>query len=111
MDDPASPAAGLAVLIGKLLTDPVWWFFLFWMPSYLHDIRHWSLMASATSLLIPYTAASVGSIFGGWFSSVLIKKGTSVTPARYLAMGICESACRCRSTPPGHSKAGWPSRC
>src|SRR5947207_3252056 len=51
-------------LIGKLPTDPVWWFFLFWMPSYLHDIRHWSLMASATSLLIPYTAASVGSIFG-----------------------------------------------
>jgi ACS family hexuronate transporter-like MFS transporter len=76
-------------LIGKLLTDPVWWFFLFWMPSYLHDIRHWSLMASATSLLIPYTAASVGSIFGGWFSSRLIKRGMSVAPARYIAMGIC----------------------
>ena len=76
-------------LIGKLLTDPVWWFFLFWMPSYLHDIRHWSLLSSATSLLIPYTAASVGSIGGGWISSALIKRGMSVAPARYIAMGIC----------------------
>ena len=46
-------------------------------------------MASATSLLIPYTAASVGSIGGGWVSSALIKRGMNVAPARYIAMGIC----------------------
>ncbi len=76
-------------LIGKFLTDAVWWFFLFWIPSYLTTERHWSLLASATSLLIPYTAASIGSIGGGWISSALIKRGMNVAPARYIAMGIC----------------------
>ncbi len=76
-------------LIGKFLTDPVWWFFLLWMPSYLTSARGMTLLNSATSLLIPYTAASVGSIFGGWVSSTLIKRGMRVAPARYIAMGIC----------------------
>ena len=76
-------------LIGKFLTDPVWWFFLFWMPSYLSDIRHMSLLSGAAALLIPYSAASVGSVLGGWISSALINRGMNVAPARYIAMGIC----------------------
>lgn len=76
-------------LIGKFLTDPVWWFFLFWIPSYLTQERHMSLLASATSLLIPYTAASVGSIGGGWISSALIRRGYNVALGRYVAMGVC----------------------
>jgi ACS family hexuronate transporter-like MFS transporter len=71
------------------VTDPVWWFFLFWMPSYLKDERHLSVLSSATALLIPYTAASIGSILGGFISSTLIKRGMRVAPARYIAMGIC----------------------
>ena len=93
-------------LIGKLLTDPVWWFFLFWMPSYLHDVRHWSLLSSATSLLIPYTAASVGSIGGGWISSALIKRGMNVAPARYIAMGIC-AACMPLSIYAAWAQQSW----
>lgn len=76
-------------LIGKFLTDPVWWFFLFWMPSYLSDVRHMSLLSGAAALLIPYSAASVGSIAGGWISSRLIDRGMNVAGARYIAMGIC----------------------
>jgi MFS transporter, ACS family, hexuronate transporter len=93
-------------LIGKFLTDPVWWFFLFWMPSYLTSERGWSLMKSATSLLIPYTAASVGSIFGGWVSSVLIKRGMNVAPARYIAMGIC-AACMPLSIYAAWAQQSW----
>src|SRR4051812_28468855 len=76
-------------LIGKFLTDPVWWFFLAWMPSYLKDERHMTVLSGAAALLIPYTAASFGSIFGGWVSGALIKRGMSVAPARYIAMGMC----------------------
>ncbi len=76
-------------LIGKLLTDSVWWFFLAWMPSYLKDERHMSILTGAAALLIPYTAASIGSIAGGWMSGALIKRGMNVAPARYVAMGLC----------------------
>lgn len=76
-------------LIGKFLTDPVWLFFLFWMPTYLSGERGMSTIGSATSLLIPYTAASIGSIGGGWISSALIRRGFGVAGARYVAMGIC----------------------
>ena len=75
-------------LIGKFLTDPVWWFFLAWTPSYLADVRHMTIAKGATSLLIPYTVASVGSIAGGWFSGSLIRRGFSVPAARYMAMGV-----------------------
>jgi ACS family hexuronate transporter-like MFS transporter len=76
-------------LIGKFLTDPVWWFFLAWMPSYLKDQRHMSVLTGATALLIPYTAASVGSILGGYISGAMIKRGFSVPAGRYIAMGLC----------------------
>lgn len=76
-------------LIGKFLTDPVWWFFLFWMPSYFTDVRKMSLLSGAAALLIPYSAASFGSIIGGWISGALINRGMRVAPARYIAMGIC----------------------
>jgi ACS family hexuronate transporter-like MFS transporter len=76
-------------LIGKFLTDPVWWFFLAWMPSYLKDERHMSVLSGATALLIPYTAAAFGSILGGYISSACIKRGLSVAAGRYVAMGLC----------------------
>ena len=79
-------------LLGKFFTDPVWWFYLFWLPSYLKDARGLSLDKSALFVVIPYIAADIGSIGGGWISSKLIKRGYGVGPARYIAMGIC-AAC------------------
>jgi len=79
-------------LLGKFLTDPVWWFYLFWLASYLKDVRKLTPEAVAWWLMVPYIAADFGSIFGGWISGSLIKKGWNVASARYVAMGIC-AAC------------------
>jgi MFS transporter, ACS family, hexuronate transporter len=73
-------------LIGKFLTDPVWWFFLFWLPSYLSSERGQSLVAGSWQLAIIYAGSTVGSIFGGWLSGHLIRKGWSVGKARMTTM-------------------------
>jgi MFS transporter, ACS family, hexuronate transporter len=79
-------------MLGKFLTDPVWWFYLFWLPSYLKDQRGLTLEGTLIFVIIPYIAADVGSVAGGWMSSTLIKRGYNVGTARYIAMGIC-AAC------------------
>ena len=73
-------------LIAKLLTDPVWWFYLYWLPSYLSKERGRNPLDSALLLALIYTAASVGSIAGGWLSGFLIGRGWRVGAARYGAM-------------------------
>ena len=73
-------------LIAKFLTDPVWWFYLYWLPSYLSKERGRDPMKSALLLALIYTGASVGSIVGGWFSGFLIGRGWKVGAARYSAM-------------------------
>lgn len=75
-------------LIGKFLTDPVWWFYLYWLVSILKG-RGMANLDSTKMLIYPYTAAMVGSIGGGWISGHLIKKGWNTGAARYFAMGIC----------------------
>lgn len=79
-------------LLGKLLTDPVWWFFLFWLPSYLERERGQNPLKSASILMIIYTGAAVGSVAGGWLSSHLIKRGWHVGKARLTTMLIA-AAC------------------
>jgi ACS family hexuronate transporter-like MFS transporter len=73
-------------LLAKLLTDPVWWFYLYWLPSYLSKERGRDPLKSALLIALIYTGASVGSIVGGWFSGFLIGRGWRVGPARYGAM-------------------------
>jgi ACS family hexuronate transporter-like MFS transporter len=75
-------------LLGKFMTDPVWWFYLYWLPSYLEKERGRNPLKSALLLAVIYTGASVGSVVGGWFSGHLIGKGWGVGSARYLAMLI-----------------------
>ena len=79
-------------LIGKLLTDPVWWFYLFWLPSYLERERGQNPMKSALLLAVIYTGASVGSIVGGWMSGFLMTRGWKVGPARLTTM-LIPAAC------------------
>ncbi|MDR7331253.1 MFS transporter [Roseateles asaccharophilus] len=75
-------------LLGKLLTDPVWWFFLFWLPSYLERERGQNPLKSAGLVALIYLGSSVGSIFGGWLSGHLTKRGWPVGQARMVTMGI-----------------------
>ncbi|HEU4484628.1 MAG TPA: MFS transporter [Povalibacter sp.] len=75
-------------LIGKMITDPVWWFFLFWLPSYLERERGQDALKSSGWLAVIYTGATVGSIAGGWLSGHLIKRGWHVGKARLTTMGI-----------------------
>lgn len=78
-----------AFVVGKFLTDPVWWFYLFWLPKYLQESFGLSLMQVVVPTLLVYNAASVGSIGGGWFSSHLIKRGRSINFARKSTMLVC----------------------
>jgi len=75
-----------AFFVGKFLTDPIWWFYLFWIPAWLADVRGLNIKEFGLPLVVIYTATTVGSIFGGWLSSYLIKKGWKVYRARAGAM-------------------------
>jgi ACS family hexuronate transporter-like MFS transporter len=76
-----------AFLLGKMMTDPVWWFYLYWLPSYLNKERGVSALTGAVMLIIPYIAADFGSIGGGWLSGYLINRGWKVGRARLIALG------------------------
>jgi len=78
-----------AFLLGKFMTDPIWWFFLFWLPKFLSANHGLSLTALGLPLVIIYNAACVGSIGGGWLAARFLKAGWSVNRARKVAMLIC----------------------
>jgi ACS family hexuronate transporter-like MFS transporter len=71
-----------AYITGKGLIDPIYWFFLFWLPSYFASTFSLDLKKPSLELMLIYTATTVGSISGGWFSSKLIKRGWPVIKAR-----------------------------
>jgi len=75
-------------MAGKLLTDPIWWFFLFWLPSYLASIYNLDLKTLGAPLIMIYLAATIGSVGGGWLSSMLIGRGWNPTRARQYAMAL-----------------------
>lgn len=76
-----------AFAVGKFLTDPIWWFYLFWLPSYLSNYKL-DLSKLGLPLIIIYTMTTIGSIGGGWLSSRFIKKGWSINKSRKTAMLI-----------------------
>lgn len=78
-----------AFAIGKLLTDPAWWFYLYWIPSFLNKNYGLTLSQIGIPLIIIYVMADVGSISGGWLSSFFIKQGWSINKGRKIAMLIC----------------------
>jgi ACS family hexuronate transporter-like MFS transporter len=73
-------------IMAKLMTDPIWWFYIFWLPSYLEQGRGFSLKEIGFFAGIPPFAASVGSVAGGWLSGFWMKRGWSVNRARKGAM-------------------------
>jgi ACS family hexuronate transporter-like MFS transporter len=74
--------------IGKFLTDPIWWFFLFWLPDYFSGTFHLDLKKPGWPLVVVYTTTSIGSIGGGYLSSYLIQKGWTAFKARKTTMFI-----------------------
>jgi MFS transporter, ACS family, hexuronate transporter len=72
----------------KFLSDAAWYFYLFWLPKYLYDARGFDVKQVGTFAWIPYAAAGVGCLLGGWFSSYLIKRQFSLGVARKLALGL-----------------------
>lgn len=78
-----------AYAAGKFLTDPIWWFFLFWLPDFFHKTQHLDLLTFGPPLLVIYVAADVGSVGGGALSSYLVKRGWTVNAARKTAMLVC----------------------
>jgi ACS family hexuronate transporter-like MFS transporter len=77
-----------ALITGKGLIDPIFWFFLFWLPSYFSSTYELDLKKPSLELIIIYSATTIGSILGGYFSSLLIKKGWPVMKARKTALFI-----------------------
>lgn len=96
--DPAEPATPIpwrsllrhrqtwAFVLGKAMTDPVWLFYLFWLPKFLDARWGVRLSALAAPLIVIYVVADVGSVAGGWMSSALISRGWSVNRGRKAAM-------------------------
>jgi ACS family hexuronate transporter-like MFS transporter len=81
-----------AFAIGKFLTDPVWWLYLFWIPDFLNRNHGINLSTIGPPLVAIYLIADVGSIGGGWLSSTLLKRGWSVNAGRKTAMLACALA-------------------
>jgi MFS transporter, ACS family, hexuronate transporter len=102
--DPPEPAARVpwrtvlphrqtwAFMLGKFLTDPIWWLYLFWIPDFLNRNHGIDLRLIGPPLVVIYLVADIGSIGGGWLSSALIKRGWSVNAGRKTAMLVCALA-------------------
>jgi MFS transporter, ACS family, hexuronate transporter len=99
--DPPDPAVKLpwrsllqyrqtwAFVVGKFLTDAIWWFYLFWFPKFMNETFEVSLGTIGPQMITVYLLADIGSIAGGWQSSWLIRRGWSVNAARKSAMLVC----------------------
>ncbi len=75
-----------AVVLAKFLTDPIWWFYLYWLPKFLNAEHGLTIDKLGPPLVVIYMVSDGGSIFGGWLSSFLIRRGFSVNRARKSAL-------------------------
>ncbi len=102
--DPADPVTSIgwgrivgiretwAFALGKFCIDPIWWFFLFWLPGYLGTRYGLDLVSFGPPLVAIYLLSDLGSVAGGWMSGRLMKAGKSVNAARKLTMLLCAFA-------------------
>jgi ACS family hexuronate transporter-like MFS transporter len=74
--------------LAKFLTDPVWWFYLYWLPPYLYDVRGFNLTEIGWALPVVYLMADVGSIGGGWLPGYLMRRGWPHGKARKAVMAL-----------------------
>lgn len=101
LSDPAEPSTRIpwltllaqrqtvGLVLARFISDPVWWFYLYWVPKFLYARHGITLDQIGLPLVIIYVAADGGSVFGGWLSSFLIRRGWTVNAARKTAMLAC----------------------
>ena len=73
-------------VVAKFLTDPVWWFFLIWLPDFFNKTRHMDIKTLGTPLVAIYGIVSVLGVAGGWLTNYLVRIGWSVNMTRKLCM-------------------------
>jgi ACS family hexuronate transporter-like MFS transporter len=78
-----------AFFVGKLLSDPVWWFFLYWLPKFLHDRHGLDLINLGVPLVAIYSITIIGSVGAGWLTQHLSRRGMAVQSARKTVMLLC----------------------
>ena len=78
------------IVLGRALTDPIWWFYVFWLPQYLSDARGFSLHRIALFAWMPFVAADLGNFTGGLVSGYLIRRGVGIVRAR---LWVCAFSC------------------
>jgi ACS family hexuronate transporter-like MFS transporter len=74
------------LMLARFITDPAWYFYLFWLPEYLHSARGFSLQQIGHFAWIPFLTANVGSLAGGWINTFFMRRGWSLNNARKVAM-------------------------
>lgn len=80
------------LMLARFLSDPVWWFYLFWLPSFLEEQRGFTLAQVAFFGWMPYLASDFGGLAGGWISDRLITRAGSPARARLIPMTVCALA-------------------
>ncbi|HEU6451476.1 MAG TPA: MFS transporter [Gemmatimonadaceae bacterium] len=95
-----------AFALGKFMTDPIWLFYLFWLPKFLD--ANWGIKLShlALPLIIIYVLADIGSVAGGWFSGALMARGWTVNRARKVAM-LVAALCIVPTMFAAHARSVW----
>jgi MFS transporter, ACS family, hexuronate transporter len=78
------------IVLGRALTDPIGWFYVFWLPQYLSDARGFSLKQIALFAWMPFVAADIGNFTGGFLSSYFVRRGMTVFQARFW---VCVISC------------------
>lgn len=78
------------IVLGRSLTDPIWWFYIFWIPKYLSDTHGFTLKQIASFAWLPFVAADIGNLSAGFASGFLIRRGVR---ALYARKAICVASC------------------
>jgi ACS family hexuronate transporter-like MFS transporter len=76
------------LVFAKFMSDSAWYFYLFWLPKYLYDVRGFDVKHVSYYAWIPYAASGVGSFLGGWLSSALLRRGRSLDFSRKFVLGL-----------------------
>jgi len=78
-----------AFMVGKFMTDPIWWFYLFWLPKWLNESNHIDIQDMGVPLMVIYVMSCVGSVVAGWVSSKLLARTQRPNFARKVTMLVC----------------------
>jgi ACS family hexuronate transporter-like MFS transporter len=77
-----------ALVFAKFMSDSAWYFYLFWLPKYLYDVRGFDVKQVSYYAWIPYAASGIGSFLGGWLSSTLLRRGHTLDFSRKFVLGL-----------------------